>query len=77
MPTPRVGTHAETLCVSSGKWGRLIPGIPDGTQSVPTGVPTQSVGTRELNTSYPPRDDRMKGSNSPAPKEDNPCVTQS
>src|SRR5262249_57214676 len=43
VPTLRVGTHVQTLCVPSSRGG--------ATQSVAARVPTQSVGTRRCNRS--------------------------
>ena len=50
MPTLHVGTHVETLRVSSSypKKALSFPRDRDGTQSVPTSVPTRSVGTRRF-----------------------------
>ena len=47
VPTLRVGTHVRTLCVPLHlRDRRLLCALLSGTQSVPTCVPTRSVGTR-------------------------------
>ncbi len=51
VPTLRVGTHVGTLRVPYSWQAATRRKAPDGTQSVPTCVPTRSVGTRKCTDS--------------------------